>query len=529
LALWEHTTILKARLEKFQNNPDENFVTSRNDINRIFKFLKALEEAEPDLNGLMEPVVKALSNAIYVNYKLAETYFQQSMLEGSEELRNIYETCQQKEIPYYGLCSEFSKALERMNSEEPACDRAAALKIQNLENIISDKNIEIIELNHMLEERIPKEDFDILLRRHQSLQNIYQELNEKHKTLEAKHKELGEEFSRLKYRYDKQKIELDNQQVSIQDLESQVEILKQQNSASHDNYQVVQGRIKSLKDIMDQVIVRLTLIKRDIEKLRVQNEDLTEENRKLHIRAAGGFEELTPRPNYKKIMEDSLLDFNIFNPTGKKPLRSTVDITTGLLEKVQFLQDKVRNHASGNSRKGNQTTRMFVTRNESGGTDPQSAFSGFGSDGTPRIFKGSQKKEKFGKPLKINILTTQQMNNSMRETSENNSMISSRRGSQVSSKRASLSFVTPDPKKNDDNSPFSNADDLSTAAVPNNKYAKSTFSTLKQPESGHRSPYPSPSPRNTVNEFGTEALKETQELLSHVAQAKLDLKDLDLE
>lgn len=79
-------------------------VTSRSDINRIFKFFKALEEfcpfipiqnnlirAEPDLNGLMDPIVKALSNAIYVNYKLAETYFQQSMLEGSEELsKNMF-------------------------------------------------------------------------------------------------------------------------------------------------------------------------------------------------------------------------------------------------------------------------------------------------------------------------------------------------------------------------------------------------------------------------------------------------------
>ena len=44
---------------------------------------------------------------------------------------NIYETCQQKEIPYYGLCSEFSKAIDQMNSEEPACDRAATLKIQS--------------------------------------------------------------------------------------------------------------------------------------------------------------------------------------------------------------------------------------------------------------------------------------------------------------------------------------------------------------------------------------------------------------
>jgi len=79
-------------------------VTSRTDINRIFKFFKALEEynsltetdnhlirAEPDLNGLMDPIVKALSNAIYVNYKLAETYFQQSMSEGSEELsKNMF-------------------------------------------------------------------------------------------------------------------------------------------------------------------------------------------------------------------------------------------------------------------------------------------------------------------------------------------------------------------------------------------------------------------------------------------------------
>jgi len=41
-----------------------------------------------------------------------------------------------------------------------------------LENIIAQKDIEIIELNDMLEDRIPKEDFEILLARHTSLEKM---------------------------------------------------------------------------------------------------------------------------------------------------------------------------------------------------------------------------------------------------------------------------------------------------------------------------------------------------------------------
>ena len=130
------------------------------------------------------------------------------------------------------------------------------------------------------------------------------------------------------------------------------------------------------------------------------------------------------------------------------------------------------------------------------------------------MLPGQNKKDKFNKlPLK---LLSSQLNTSMKETGEDNSP-----RSQLSSKRASLSFSTPDPKKSDD-SPLSGTDELSTAgALPNNnKYAKSAFS--KQNENGAITP----SPRN-INEFGLATLSETRELLSHVAQAKLDLKDLE--
>lgn len=344
-------------------------------------------------------------------------------------------------------------------------------------------------------------------------------MNKKHEDLQTKHKDLEHECSTLKYRYEKQVTELDNQQIVIQGLEHQIETLKKQNAASNDNYQVVQSRIRSLKDIMDQVIVRLTILKKDVEQLRAQNEELSEENRKLHVRAAGGFEGLTPRPNYKQIADEKQLEFNLYNPTGKKPLKSTVDIMNGLLDRVQALQQRMKDYANANytPKKGNDSVKLHIARTESSKTDPQSPFAAL--DVTPRIMKGQNKKDKFNKlPLKLNLLSSQ-LNNSMKETSENNSP--RRSNSQTSSKRASLSFSTPDAKKSDE-SPLSGTDELSTAgALPNNnKYAKSTFA--KQNENGTISP----SPRNS-NEFGLTTLNETRELLSHVAQAKLDLKDLD--
>ena len=74
----------------------------------------------------------------------------------------MYETCRQKEIPYYGLCLELSKALDRINSEEPVIDKATALKISNMENLIQEKTLEISELKQELEQRVPIEEFQLM-------------------------------------------------------------------------------------------------------------------------------------------------------------------------------------------------------------------------------------------------------------------------------------------------------------------------------------------------------------------------------
>jgi len=84
----------------------------------------------------------------------------------------MYETCQQKEIPYYGLCSEFSKALDRINSEEPVIDKATALKISNMENLIQEKTLEIFELKQELEQRVPLEDFKVITAKLTTLERL---------------------------------------------------------------------------------------------------------------------------------------------------------------------------------------------------------------------------------------------------------------------------------------------------------------------------------------------------------------------
>jgi len=41
-----------------------------------------------------------------------------------------------------------------------------------LENIIAEKNLEILELNKMLEQRIPLEEYEVILARQKSLEKM---------------------------------------------------------------------------------------------------------------------------------------------------------------------------------------------------------------------------------------------------------------------------------------------------------------------------------------------------------------------
>lgn len=128
----------------------------------------------------------------------------------------------------------------------------------------------------------------------------------------------------------------------IQTLKNEKTVLLSQSENSKDAVNQMQFKVKGLKDAMDKVVVRLAIMKKDVIDLRQQNIVLENENSKLHIRAARGFEALTPRPDYKKIQEEKNIELDLYDESGKNQLASTSDVVNKLVDEIADLQKKLK-------------------------------------------------------------------------------------------------------------------------------------------------------------------------------------------
>lgn len=75
---------------------------------------------------------------------------------------------------------------------------------------------------------------------------------------------------------------------------------------------------RTFKDTLDTVLVQMSSLKETIKRLDEEKTNLERERDRLKNRGAAGFEELTPRPDYRKLMEDHSIDFNLFKEPSKQ-------------------------------------------------------------------------------------------------------------------------------------------------------------------------------------------------------------------
>ena len=335
---------------------------------------------------------------------------------------------------------------------------------------------------------------------------------EQNENLQTKNQELGDEYQYLKQLYEQELKETEVCQAQVKDLQKEKGLVQSEVETRRQSIQMMQNRIKGLKDIMDKVIVRLTLIKQDIIQLREQNQNLEAENSKLHVRAAGGFEALTPRPDYKKLEEEKQLDLTIFDPKGKRQILTTVDIVNELLTKINFLQEKIK-EAPPKKRElpGLRLTRKDSTTSENSG-----------GENTPRMNRSMFKRDANNlSTLKLSIFTG--ANNGTRDSNPGTprSDSSKRGGSRTSYfKKESFTFSTPDINKKGDDSLLNTSDEGSTATalLNNNKYTKSAFSTQRNVALNKKL---------RESDFGVGTLKETKGLMNDVVSAKDQLKEIE--
>jgi len=98
---------------------------------------------------------------------------------------------------------------------------------------------------------------------------------------------------------------------------------------------LMEGKIRNFKDILDKIIMKLGAIKAEIFDLRSRYNETELEREKLSVRAAVGFEGLTPRPDYRKLVEDfPFLELGIFDSTGRKQIVPTTKIVEQMMNSV---------------------------------------------------------------------------------------------------------------------------------------------------------------------------------------------------
>ena len=95
-----------------------------------------------------------------------------------------------------------------------------------------------------------------------------------------------------------------------------------------------QKKIKAYKGVLDTALVKFSNLKQQVISLAKINEELGFENHKLSLRAGIGFQGLTPRPDYRKMMNDKKIELDIYNENNTVQKTTTIRIVDELLNRI---------------------------------------------------------------------------------------------------------------------------------------------------------------------------------------------------
>ena len=144
-----------------------------------------------------------------------------------------------------------------------------------------------------------------------------------------------EENVQLRRQVDFEAAEVDKYAAHVKILEKAKERVIQETEESRKQIELMKEKIKGFKDILDKIIVKLGNVKQQVLDLRHENEELLYQNEKLNLRAARGFEALTPRPDYRKLQEEKNFNMDIYDSTGRRQMVPTIKVVEDLLNKLQ--------------------------------------------------------------------------------------------------------------------------------------------------------------------------------------------------
>lgn len=117
------------------------------------------------------------------------------------------------------------------------------------------------------------------------------------------------EESRAKYESETKLLKKAN--MTIRELKEELVLKAEAVKIANTKVNSFQHQAQTFKDVLDKVLVQLSSIKKMATALRQEKEELEHERDSLKMRAAAGWEELTPRPNYRKLQDENKMDFQV--------------------------------------------------------------------------------------------------------------------------------------------------------------------------------------------------------------------------
>lgn len=128
----------------------------------------------------------------------------------------------------------------------------------------------------------------------------------------------------------------------IENLQVDKEKSLKEYEAKLNSFKGFKEQASDLKNTLDKMLIKISAMKNYFLKIQKEKSDLLEERHDLVLRAAAGFENLTPRPNYSQLFSEKNLKFsNLVQKLEKKKKQTTFNIVDSLLNKICEYQAKI--------------------------------------------------------------------------------------------------------------------------------------------------------------------------------------------
>lgn len=204
-------------------------------------------------------------------------------------------------VPFFYVTSFLYSLVEQFSDKEAEMERQMKGLTESYEDKMREKEREVLDLEGKID--VLKEGFEPVERK-------LKETQEENDKLLGSLKGFHQRLDKMEEKYRTAKVALKEDLRLISDLESKVKMLNSTAldasnalEALEEEYKLLEKAYLTMQDEYRNLVQKLVQMEKKMEGVGEEKRKVEEEVYHLRVRAAAGFEELTPRPSFSKIYE----------------------------------------------------------------------------------------------------------------------------------------------------------------------------------------------------------------------------------